>query len=108
MIPVPSELELITRAVVGWAKDVGEVSVMPLPRSCAAAPLACANESADVSVTPVPPAPAVPTAEIVRYSTFAKPASIATRSPTTMFVTEATLMFVSPTAAAAASVVAVR
>ena len=59
-------------------------------------------------MTPVPVAPAVPTAVIERYSTLSKPASTATFSPTTMFVTEVTLMFVSPAEAAAASVVAVR
>ena len=99
----------LTVTPTGCADAIGLASVIPDPRSWTATPLACASVSGAVSVTPVPAAPAVPTLWIVANSWFALPnASRRTGSPATMFVTLATLMFVSPAAAAAASVVAVR
>ena len=59
-------------------------------------------------MTPVPVAPAVPTLWIVANSWLESPnASSRIGSPAMMLVTLATLMFVSPAEAAAASVVAV-
>ena len=99
------------------------VKVMPVPRPRAAAPWAGArgqlrawnvtpepsilgrrrrsrapSPSGDASVTPVPAAPAVPTAEIVRDS----PQSTSSVSPMLKPVTLATLTLLSPASAAAA------
>ena len=58
-------------------------------------------------MTPVPPAPDVPTVVIVTVSGFAPVGSTVSVLPATMPVTLATLMFVSPAFAAADSVVCV-
>jgi hypothetical protein len=69
------------------------------------APLACANASAGANVMPVPPEPEVPTVVIVTVSGFEPPLSTTIVWPAEKFVTLATLTFVAPAAAAAASVV---
>ena len=107
-MPVPSLDVSITRAVTLCALESAEVSVTPLPTSCTGIAARVRAGERSVERDAGPAAPAVPTAVISRYSTLSNPTSTATFSPTTMFVTEATLMFVSPAAAAAASVVAVR
>jgi hypothetical protein len=76
---------------------------MPVPRSSAEAPTACARLRGAVNATPVPPAPEVPTDWIVANSTLA-PVSMRMTSPAVMPNVKFTLMLVSPGFAAAASV----
>src|SRR3954468_19888229 len=81
----------------------------PKPRLCVpvtpflttVAPEACANASAGAKVTPVPVAPAVPTAVIVTVSGFVPVESIVSVPPMARPVTLATFTFVAPTGAAA-------
>ena len=95
--------EMFTGAPYGWALVSAGVKVMPAPRSCAGAPTACASVSGAARVTPVPPAPAVPTVWIVANSTLV-PVSMRTTWPAVRPNVKVTLMFVSPGLAAATSV----
>src|SRR3954453_11253508 len=103
-----------------WTSGASVVHRRPLPREpkprpcvpatpffTTVAPDACAKASAGAKVTPVPPAPCVPTTAIVTVSGFAPVESIVIVLPTTRPVTLASLTFVTPTAAAAESVVVV-
>ena len=82
------------------------VEVLGIPFTVTKAPAAWAAVRAGVKVTPVPPAPAVPTLVMVTVCA-APPVSTVSVLPTTMPVTLATLIFVSPGFAAADSVVCV-
>ena len=83
------------------------VDVLGTPFAVTNVPVSCAAASAGVVVTPVPVAPAVPTAVIVTVCGFVPVGSIVSVLPAVRPVTLATLMFVSPAAAGAASVVCV-
>src|SRR5262249_51357018 len=103
-----------------WTSGASVVQRRPLPREpkprlcvpvtpffTTVAPDACAKASAGVNVTPVPPAPDVPTAVMVTVSGFKPVESIVSVLPMVRPVTLAIFTFVAPTAAAADSVVVV-
>ena len=93
----------VTGAPAACAGRERAVSVTPVPRPSTAAPAAWAEVSAGVKVMPVP-GPGVPTFVTVTDSVV--PAvSIRIVSPAAIPVVDATLMFVSPAAAAANKVV---
>src|SRR5690349_424747 len=91
-----------------WALDRPDEKVMPVPAlvwSRTGEALAWAKVRAGVTLTPVPPAPAVPTEVMVRVSRIA-PLSIVSVSPTARLATLATRRLVAPTRVADERVVA--